>query len=194
MNAKLHINIAQGVIDVEGDADLVREVYGDFRDRLLAQQIPEQIDDNQPDLPKTRVEDKPSKRRSKPKLTARKSSSADGAGNGILADAPKRDKNLDTSDLREYYNQFQASSHPEKILIFLKFLHENLGIEDPNTDQVYTCYESVSERVPKAFAQAFRDASGRKFGFIDFNSPTDIKITVHGNNYFKYDLKRKAGE
>ena len=35
MQTKLHINIHQGVIDVEGDVDLVKQVYADFKDHLL---------------------------------------------------------------------------------------------------------------------------------------------------------------
>lgn len=35
MHTKLHINISQGIVDVEGDADLVREIYADFKDKLL---------------------------------------------------------------------------------------------------------------------------------------------------------------
>ncbi len=104
------------------------------------------------------------------------------------------DKDLDTSGLSAFYGQFQAKNHPEKILIFLKFLEEESGIESPNTDQVYTCYEVSNERVPKAFAQAFHDASGRKFGFIDYTSPTELSVTVLGNNHFKHDLKRKSTE
>jgi hypothetical protein len=42
---KLHINLTQGIIDVEGDADLVRAIYEDFKDRLTehisAKQPPE---------------------------------------------------------------------------------------------------------------------------------------------------------
>lgn len=70
---------------------------------------------------------------------------------------------------------------------------DELDIEAPNTDQFYTCFEKVKERIPKAFSQAFRDTSGKKFGFIDYNSSTDIRVTTIGNNYFNFDLKRKAG-
>jgi hypothetical protein len=59
---------------------------------------------------------------------------------------------------------------------------------------VYTCYVKANERVPKAFAQAFRDASGRTFGFIDYRSAMDMRITTAGTNHFKFDLKRKSAE
>jgi hypothetical protein len=35
MPTKLHINLQQGIIDVEGETDLVKEVYADFKDHLL---------------------------------------------------------------------------------------------------------------------------------------------------------------
>ena len=104
------------------------------------------------------------------------------------------DKRIDTSSLKAFYSQFKAKNNSERILIFLKFLTENLEIESPNTDQVYTCYEAVNERVPTAFRQAFHDASGRKFGYIDYNSPTSIGITTIGNNHFKHDIKKIGDE
>ena len=74
-----------------------------------------------------------------------------------------------------------------------RMTRDELQIKSPNTDQFYTCFEKVDERVPRAFAQAFRDASS-KSGYIDYKSPTDIRSTIMGNNYFKLELKRKAGE
>lgn len=187
MTAKLHIDLTQGVLDVEGDADFVREIYQDFKDRI-AVGSPLQTDATNKTVVAKRVHSNPkSKRRSQ----SRTKSSVDRDASGVNADSPNMDKSLDTVGLVDYFGKFEPKNHPEKILIFLKFLTEELGIESPNTDQVYTCYESIDERVPKAFAQAFRDTSGRKFGFIDFNSPTDIKVTTLGSNHFKFDLKKK---
>jgi len=93
----------------------------------------------------------------------------------INADHPKLDKNLDTSGLPTFYGQFEAKNNAEKILIFLKFMNDELQIKPPNTDQFYTCFEKVDERVPRAFAQAFRDASS-KSGYIDYKSPTDRSL------------------
>jgi hypothetical protein len=35
MTTKLHIDMSHGLIDIEGDADLVREIYADFKTTLL---------------------------------------------------------------------------------------------------------------------------------------------------------------
>jgi len=196
MSAKLHINISQGMIDVEGDPDFVREIYADFREHLLAAPGLPQLSTPLQDAPDAASAEVLQKSKARRRATTRKKAGPQGdvAGAVVVADSPRLDKSLDTSKLPSYYQQFEAKNNPEKILVFLRFLIDQLGVNAPNTDQVYTCYERADERIPKVFSQAFRDASGRKFGYIDYNSATDIRITTHGNNYFKFELKRKASE
>ncbi len=197
MTTKLHINIAQGIVDVEGDPELVREVYRDFRDQLLSKVIFATPTPSATPAPKVADEpkdDTPAKPKEKRRTSVKKKGAREEGSNGVVADSPKLDKNLDTAGLPAFYERYEVKNHPQKVLIFLKFLTDELGIESPNTDQFYTCYEKVNERIPKVFSQAFRDASGRKFGYINYNSPTDIRITTVGNNYFKFDLPKKAAE
>jgi hypothetical protein len=194
MQTKLHINLSQGVLDVEGDPELVREVYTDFKEKLLTG-----FGGSAPSQPTDQATKESTVQQAAPKKTkrrpaAKKTTTAEAAGSGIVADSPKIDKNLDTAGLPVFFDQFEVSNNPEKILVFLKFLIDELNIENPNTDQVYTCYEAADQRVPKAFSQAFRHAHGRKFEYINYNSPTEIEITTIGSNYFKFDLKRKSAE
>jgi len=195
VQTKLHINLTQGIIDVEGDVDFVKAVYEDFKDRLTEHVVaPPQPEGKSTALSASASDSAPArakqKRRSAPR---KKATSGDGSEVAINPDAPTRDKDLDTSKLQAFYDQFSPGSAPEKILIFLKFLIEELKIEKPNTDQVYTCFLDAREKPPQAFAQAFRDTSSKK-GFINFNSSEDIEITTKGNNHFEFDLKRKGDE
>jgi len=194
MTTKLHINISQGVIDIEGDPDLVREIYGDFKDQLLNGSMARGQSRIEPDEVEEANETAKPRAKTKRKTVARKRSNGDEAGSGVSADAPKLDRDLDTSKLAAFYGQFNPKNHPEKILIFLSFLIDELGIGSPNSDQVYTCYIKANERIPKAFAQAFRDTSGRSFGYIDYKSGTDMRITTAGANHFKFDIKKKGAE
>ena len=199
MTAKLHINISQGVIDVEGDPDLVREIYSDFREQLLNGAIlaphrhaqePDAAtsgDDRMaPTKPPPKIKlsgELPQKGRSTPTILAM-----------VYKPTPaKLDKNLDTSELGAFYGKFLPKNNPEKILIFLKFMTESLEIKSPNTDQVYTCFKHTGQKIPKAFAQAFYDTS-TKNGYIDYRSPSDLPITIAGDNYFNHKLQRKAAE
>jgi hypothetical protein len=186
--------MSQGVVDIEGDAELVREIYRDFKDHLLSGTAP-------PGGPKPRggggSVDSADAGGSKSKSKARRRSAPgkrieNGAGSsGVNADAPKLDKNLDTAKLGTFYGQFDPKNNSDKILIFLKFITEELDQENPNTDQVYTCFKKTGEKIPKAYAQAFYNMSSRE-GYIDFRSSTDIVITIVGDNHFNHDLKKAA--
>ncbi|MTI42591.1 hypothetical protein JM93_00891 [Roseibium hamelinense] len=190
MQTKLHINLTQGIIDVEGDVDFVKAVYKDFKDHIAAQSpVASSPPENSAALSAGAGGETPPKR--KRRMTSRTATETKTLS--ISADSPTRDKNLDTPKIQPFYDQYAPGSAPEKILIFLKFLIDKLGIAKPNTDQVYTCFLDVREKPPQAFAQAFRDTSSKK-GFIDFKSSEDITITTKGNNHFEFDLKRKNVE
>ena len=187
MQTKIHINLSEGVVDVEGDAQFVQEVYSDFKQRLLSAPSHSSLSATPPRTG-GKVATRPVKQRN-PQKEPRKVGTADPDPAN-----PRLDKDLDTSALKAFYAQFLAKSHPERVLLFLWFLTDELGIDAPNTDQVYTCYEAVDEKIPKAFAQAFHDASGRSYGYIDYNSPTEIRITTAGLNHYKFGLKTKSTE
>ena len=194
MTTKLHIDLSQGIIDIEGEPELVRDIYADFKVLLLSgvkfsQASPaaapaaapaENGDETAPSVPKTKA---------KRRVAAKKKANGEEGGSGVVADSPKLDKNLDTSGLVAFYGQFAPKNNAEKILIFLNFITESLHIENPNTDQVYTCFKATGNKIPKAFAQAFYDTSN-KLGYIDFRSPEDLPITIVGDNHFNYTLKK----
>ena len=194
MQSKLHIDMSQGVVDIEGDADLVREIYRDLKDHLLSgAPAPSRSPPRAPEGAAAAEGNGNTKAKAKRRAVSRKKSEGDTGSSGISADAPKLDKNLDTSKLGAFYGQFEPKNNAEKILIFLKFITEELGQENPNTDQVYTCFKKTGEKIPKAYAQAFYDTSS-KHGYIDFNSATDISVTIAGDNHLNHGLKKKGGE
>ncbi|MHC8943061.1 hypothetical protein ACYX78_00185 [Advenella incenata] len=203
MTTKLRIDTVQGIIDVEGDPQFVREIYADFKE--LMHSLPfskSSANSNSNDNAESAVVNssieqpsekaKPKGRRRTP--VRRKSNGVSETGEPTInVAAPRIDKNLDTVKLRDYYNKYAPRNAPEKILIFLKFITEELEIEAPNTDQVYTCFKAVDEKVPGAFGQAFINASSRS-GFIDYKSPTEITIPIKGDNHFRFELPKRESE
>jgi hypothetical protein len=196
MTTKLHIDISQGILDVEGDPELVREVYRDFRDQLIGKvgfgsstPTPSPADTTGNAETASDTNSKPKAKRRAPK----KKSAGDDSGSGVFADSPKLDKNLDTSGLDAFYSQYEAKRNADKIVVFLKFMTETLGIENPNTDQVYTCFKATGSKIPTAFAQAFYDTSS-KLGYIDYRSSTELPVTIAGDNHFNHSLKKAEVE
>lgn len=189
MTAKLHINLSQGIIDIEGDPELVREIYADFKDRLVegAATVSNEMGGAASSTGESEDSGKPKRKKRSP---AKKKSGGDQAGTSVSSDSPKLDKYLDTSGLPDFYAGLTVKNHPEKILTFLKFLTDVAGVEQPNSDQVFTCYKAVNEKLPVAFAQAFRDTSAK--GYIDLKSSTDMPITIAGDNHFNFKMKKAA--
>jgi len=197
LTAKLHIDMSQGVINIEGDPDLVREIYKDFKDYLatgVPRPSPSQAHVQPPQHAPAGHAEPEVKPKAKPRGASKRKIDVTDNGSGINPNAPKLDKNIDTSGLAAFYGQYYPKNNSEKILIFLKYLSEKLGLEEANTDQIYTLFKKSGEKIPKAFAQAFHDA-GSKHGFIDFNGAAGtIKVTIVGENHFNHDLKKKAAE
>ena len=191
MQTKLHVNISQGIIEIEGDAALVREIYADFKDRLLDQlgKVPEA-----PMQDSSSEKDAKSPPKKKRRPAAKKNAPADKDDSGVDPDHPKLDKDLDLSKLRAFYDQYEPKNNAEKILIFATFLIEKIKIVKPNTDHIYSCFVELEETIPSAFSQAFRNTHGRIYGYINYKSATDITVPIKGTNYLNSGIKRKITE
>lgn len=126
MTTKLHINISQGVIDVEGDPDLVRGIYDDFKDQLLdvVKRGPTASAALTPGPTHAENGDSASDASSKPKPKRRtppkKKVNGDDSASGVVADSPKLDKNLDTSGLGTFYGKYVPKNNAEKNIDLLE--------------------------------------------------------------------------
>lgn len=189
MHTKLRIDLSQGIIDIEGEDQFVREIYADFKDSLMSKAGNQ---DRNSDA-STSVTSASTTTVSSRKPSSRNKTKKELSGSDVDPDHPKLDKTLDTSGLSEFYGRYKPSNHPEKILLFVKFLADELGVEKVNTDHVYTCYMSVKERLPKAFAQSFRDAHGRNYGFIEYGG-ADVSVTIAGENHYNSGIKKQVAE
>lgn len=188
MATKLHVNIATGVVEVEGDEALVRLVYEDFKKGLLSNAAPAASAERAAEREEPLREEKPARRARRPKANGDN-------GKAKVEYTPAFKKELDLAKLDDFYSQFAPKNHSEKILIFATFLRDVLKIEPCSADDIFTCYKWLKSKtqIPIAFVQAFRDAQHR-VNVIEFNSPTDIKVSIAGLNYFERTLARAKAE
>lgn len=200
-SAKLHINLVQGILDVEGDVELVREVYRDYRDRLIvkpAELQPKATERASPEADSGGdVAATPGFKESEIVKRKRKPSSgkvAKEGSSGISSYKPSLVKDLDTKDIRTFLAAFEPKNHHDNIVLFTMYL-EGKDISPASFNQIYTCYRDAQIKTPVAFTQAFIDARGNKKGFIEFTDPTNVTLTERGRNHGQFGgIKRKNPE
>lgn len=199
-SAKLHINLAQGILDVEGDVDFVREVYKDHRERLLARPIDPPSEVASDAGSSTNDGGAASNIRSKETDSARKRRKPSAAKapkegrSGISSYKPALVGGLDTKDIKTFINEYDPKNHYDNIVLFTLYL-ESKGITPASFNQIYTCYRDAEIKTPVAFAQAFIDARGNKRAFIEFTDPTNVTLTERGRNHGQFGgIKKKAAE
>lgn len=190
---KLLINLREGIVQVEGDETFVRDVYNDFKEQVSKPVVLQQAgapqlgiedgadDDMEPPSPKART--------NKIRRTSQQSTTR----GETAAYKPEFNTALDLSGLPKFYDQYDPTTHPEKILIFATFLKERLNIAPCTANDIFTCYSVLKTRTktPGAFLQAFRDTQN-KTHFIEYLSPTEINLTIAGTNYLNFDMKKKG--
>jgi hypothetical protein len=189
-NAKLHINLHQGLIEAEGEEAFVMEVYNDFKD-LLGNRKRETEDQN-PGDPEDEAEEKAPTQRRKTARRQSKQSAPATVKNGSGKFEPKLDKDLDTSDLADYVAEFAPKNVKDRILMYASFMKDKLDTESCTVNHIYTCMIKMNDDIPTAFNQAFIDARGKDFGYIDYTKADDIRITIRGINHLKKLRKAKA--
>jgi hypothetical protein len=88
--------------------------------------------------------------------------------------------------------QFEPKNSAEHILLYAKFMEQELGISPCTMDQVFTCFHAMKAKIPAVLRQAFIDARGTSYGYIDFKTPNDVTIPIRGINHFNSGIKRKG--
>lgn len=95
----------------------------------------------------------------------------------------------DKTHLSDFFANYVTNKTPERVLLVIYYLEEVLGIENINPNHIYTAFDELDIRVPKSLYQLISD-SKNKFGYLDFESTDDMKVSVSGKNVVKYDLKK----
>ncbi|WP_417834447.1 hypothetical protein [Thalassospira xiamenensis] len=187
---KLNIDIHRGVLEVEGSEDLVLRIYDDFKDRLLSDTgMPEKNNDHSEALetpsPSAPKKARVRKRVSKSPPSNKEASKKSNGGH----DSPKINADLDLRGLEEFYSKYAPSNNNEKILLFVFYLKEIMNIAQVSSNDVFTCFKKMNQKIPKAYVQAFIDTRGQK-GFVKYESLDDIELSINGQNFVQFDMKK----
>ena len=82
-----------------------------------------------------------------------------------------------------------TSQHAQCLVAY--YLRNTAAVKAVGTDHVYTCFKVAGWRVPANLRNVMQVAASTK-GWLDTSNMSDIKVTIHGDNYIEHDLKPKS--
>lgn len=188
-NAKLRMDLSQGIIEAEGTEEFVSIIYSDFKDQLAKNAVdtkkrdPKSSSDSasEKEIVKTKAKATKTPKTLSPKIKSTLT---------LLKDLDL--KSGSNKSLQEFYNQYSPTSNMEKNLVFAYYLQQVMEETPISLDHVFTCYRHMSLKVPQALHQSLIDTA-RIHGWLDTSSMNDIKVPVSGLNHIEHDMKRTNG-
>lgn len=198
--SKLHVDLEKGILTAEGSEEFLKAMYAEFDKRVerLAVKPPSAAvqsllrDIEEDSAGAESVDDAVRKTRAR-RTRARTSTAAAGSTERVGNYAPEMEKDLNLAGLAEFCDPWAPKNHSERVLLYASFLEEKLQIRPCTANQIYTCYRTLREKIPEILLQALRDASGNRYGYIDYKSPKEVSVTTIGLNHFQQGgMKKKA--
>lgn len=186
---KLHINIDQGILEVEGEEKFVRDIYENFKAEFLKGHdvLGSAV------IPPTKIK-KAAKNKKTHKNKSDKNSSKKKQVNTI-PNEPKIDKTLDLSgikdapSLRDFVNLYQPKTNLERNVVFIEYLKDKIGLEKVTMNHVWTCYDGLKLKLPVNMKQSLYDTSSSK-AWINVPSLADLSLSVQGKNWLRDQAKK----
>lgn len=86
--------------------------------------------------------------------------------------------------LSDFYKQYSIKTNFEHNLLFVYYLEKILGEQNITISHIYTCYQEVQVKVPSIY----QSLSDQKKVWVDIQDRKNLKVTVAGDNYIKYDM------
>lgn len=163
MPTRLHIDLSNGTLDVEGSEAFVKQIYEEFKEKLDGKAGPT------PSRSSTAPKKKPGPKK----------------GRGKASSAPQVKKVEDLNlrpegkqSLRDYFKKFGKTTRNEKFLIYSTYLEERLGLKEVTPDHIYTCMLEVGDKPPKSLKQGLYNAA-RNSGWFKVEKGK-LKVTEEG--------------
>lgn len=109
----------------------------------------------------------------------------------IVKDLNLRGEEGKVVSFREFFEQKRPLNHPEYVTVAIYYLTRIVSVPAVTADHIWTCYkETPSFRPPKALRQAIREASRKRYGYVDARNMNDIRLPASGEILVEQDLPR----
>jgi hypothetical protein len=104
-----------------------------------------------------------------------------------------KDINLEPSgkkSFEDFANEKLPSSHPEKCVVCVYYILNELQQGPVSVNHVFTCFRDIHWRLPADLKDVLYWTASQR-NWLDTSDISDIKVTPSGNNLIEHELPRK---
>ena len=166
-DVKLRIDQGQGILEVEGNEEFVREILQKYAINTVQKEI----------KGKSARGNTSKKNETKPKLRKKRTTKK----------SYKPISNLEIADLKTFCNEKKPSNNFEHNLAFIYFLEKKKNVKNISEDHIFTCYRLMNKPVPGNLYQSLIDTRRRKM-WIETDDTNDLNVTTIGENYVLHEM------
>ncbi len=112
----------------------------------------------------------------------------------LLKDLDLTGKTIKKEAFSTFVKHKKFTSHVQFVTISIYYLEKIMNLQNITIDHVYTCYKNINKRPPNNLVQCFKDASGKRFGYIDFSDRANIKIPHIGVTLVENDWEEPTND
>ncbi len=94
--------------------------------------------------------------------------------------------------LKEYYSDFTLSTNVQRICVLSYWYKQNIGINEFDTNTIFTLLRMVQEKASFNIPQAFSDIQNRSQYLVSTGEKGKYKLTPIGEDYVTDDLMKKV--
>ena len=194
----LQIKITMGDLDIflQGEGELVYKVFSDIRQNGIGElKNARAVDKSMSNPQVTEIQKSPTKNEEQqatiePAATPIKSrKKVVQSGGQLLKDLDLSERNGANVSLKDFVAEKNPSSNVQKTAVFVYYLQNKLNIEEITIDHIFTCYKSMSFRMPNNLKQNLTDTCSSKYGYIS-RKDGKYTMTVVGANYVEFDMNK----
>jgi len=108
---------------------------------------------------------------------------------------PKYNPELDLVGLSAFYDGLVLKSVPERVLAFIIYLTENLGMDVITPDDIYSCFYSLQKIIKlPSYPKALENAK-LKSHYIEYDGGyANPRTTMTGVNFFNHEIKKREAK
>ena len=217
MSTRLKIDLAQGILEVEGSETFVKAIYADFKANFVDNESADEATTT-PDPKRTRTRKSPRTQvKSTPKKPARKKPKAaepvapspeNETTPALEVDETAETKprvgkptysvvetlNLGAANGRPSLVEFMDNKVPitneERNLVFVHYLQHTLNIEPITINHLYTCYKAAKIRTPHNIENSLKITANQRH-WIKIAKDGTLTVTPAGKLYVEKQLPKK---